>query len=121
MSRMQTEVVNNILIVSDAYMHEYTECKAKHHRVFTRSLYSPIKFFIGFIAPISARSEVLVWFYFYRNHCLPESSRNQQQGKYIQKQQSLFKQRIKMQSGKKTGWNRGPPPCSTHGYPLGNS
>ena len=37
--------------------------KAHHHPLFASSLCSPIKFFIGFINPISARVGVLVWFY----------------------------------------------------------
>ena len=102
MSRMQTEVANKALIDSDAYMHAYTQCKAKHHPLFIWSLCSPIKSFIGFIDPISARLEVLVSFYFHRNHCVSEWSWKQRQGKYNQNQLRLFKLRIKMQSGKLT-------------------
>ena len=38
--------------------------KDQHHPLFVCSLYSPIKFFIYFIDPDSARLGVLVWFYF---------------------------------------------------------
>ena len=65
MSRMQTDVADKLLIDSDAYMHAYTRCKAKHHPLFICSLCNPIEFFIGFINPISAPLEVLVWFYFF--------------------------------------------------------
>ena len=75
-------------------MHAYTQCKAKHHPVLICSLCSPIKFFILFIDFISACLEVLVWFYVYRNHCVPEWSRNQQQGKYNQNQLRLSKLRM---------------------------
>ena len=53
------------------------KCKAKPHPLFVCLLCSPIMFFIGFIDPISACLGVLVWFYFYRNLCVPEMEQEQ--------------------------------------------
>ena len=74
-------------------MHTH-KCKAKHHPLFVCSLCSLIKFFIGFIDPISACLEVLVWFDFPSEiFVYLKWSRNKHQSKFMQKLLRLFKQR----------------------------
>ena len=79
------------------------KCKAKHHPLFVCSVCSPIKFFIGFLDPISAPLEVLVWFFFSIGiFVYLKWSRNKHQSGFIQKLLRLLKQRTKMQGGNVT-------------------
>ena len=79
------------------------KCKAKHHPLFVYSLCSPIKFFIAFIDPVSARLGVLVWFYFsIEIFVYLKWSRTKHQSKFIYRILRLFQQRNKMQSGNLT-------------------
>ena len=63
---------------------------------------APLSLLLILLIPFLLFLKSWLGFIFYRNHCVPEWSRDQQQGRYNQKQRRLFKLRIKMQSWKLT-------------------